>query len=80
MRRGQKVGPRSPNEPVGDWLARLHHGRHPKDHLGNSPLDDVADPVGQGGRVYQTTARELAALTTSLVDLLWPDVPVEASA
>ena len=40
-------GPRG--EPLGDWLARLHNGppaqRPPR---ATRPLDDVADPVGQG--------------------------------
>ena len=52
----------------------------PKDHLGASALDDVADPVGQGERVYEQTADELDELTTALVDLLWPRVSAEAPA
>ncbi len=65
-------GHRPEGEALEDWLARLHKDRRPVDHLGQSPLDDVADPVGQGPKVYEATATELAGLTTRLADLLWP--------
>ena len=71
VRRGEEEGPRPEGEALEDWLARLHKARRPIDHLGDSPLDDVADPVGQGPQVYEATAIELAGLTTRLADLLW---------
>ena len=71
VRRGRR-GSRAPGEALEDWLARLHDGAAPLDHLGASPVDDVADPVGQGPHVYERTAAELDDLTTRLVDLLWP--------
>jgi protein-tyrosine phosphatase len=80
VRRGRKAGARTEDEQVPEWLARLVRGRLPKDHLGASALDDVADPVGQGERVYEQTADELDGLTTALVDLLWPRVSAEAPA
>ena len=80
VRRGRKAGARADDERVPDWLARLVRGRMPQDHLGASALDDVADPVGQGERVYEQTADELDELTTALVDLLWPRVSAEAPA
>jgi len=80
VRRGRVAGPRAGREPVDDWVARLARGRLPKDHLGASPVDDVADPIGQGERVYEQTADELDALTTALVDLLWPGWSAEATA
>ncbi len=72
VRRGSDEGPRAEGELLEDWLARLHKGRRPLDHLGASPLDDVADPVGQGAAVYEATARELEELTTRMADLVWP--------
>jgi protein-tyrosine phosphatase len=75
VRRGEDEGSRPEGEALEDWLMRLHKGRRPLDHLGASPDDDVADPVGQGAKVYELTATELAGLTTRLVDLLWPPNP-----
>ncbi len=72
VRRGEDEGPRAEGDALEDWMARLHKGRRPLDHLGASPDDDVADPVGQGARVYELTAIELEDLTTRLADLLWP--------
>ncbi len=72
VRRGEDEGPRPEGEALEDWLARLHKARRPIDHLGDSPVDDVADPVGQGPQVYAATATELADLITRMADLLWP--------
>jgi protein-tyrosine phosphatase len=80
VRRGRVAGPRGAGESVADWVARLARGRLPKDHLGASTVDDVADPVGQGGRVYEQTADELDGLTAALVDLLWPEATASVTA
>ncbi len=72
VRRGEAEGPRAGGEPLSDWLARLHKRRRPLDHLGESDLDDVADPVGQGPAVYQATAAELDDLVGRAVELIWP--------
>jgi protein-tyrosine phosphatase len=80
VRRGSDIGPRSVDESLESWLARVHEGRRPTDQLGESPDDDVADPVGQGPAVYERTARELDDLITRLVDLLWHHVRSAAPA
>jgi len=80
VRRGTDVGPRPADEPLEAWLARVHQGRRPTGQLGESPDDDVADPVGQGPAVYERTARELDDLITRLVDLLWQHVRSTAPA
>ena len=74
VRRGQGIGPRAQDEPLDDWLARVHLGRRPTEQLGESLADDVADPVGQAPAIYERTARELDDLTSQLVDLLWDPV------
>lgn len=79
VRRGEEAGPRASGEALGPWLTGLHAARSPRDHLGASLVDDVADPVGQGPRVYEITADELDDLTSRLVDLLWQEVSSEAS-
>jgi len=80
VRLGSEQGPRAAGEGLEAWLGRLHRGRDPRQHLGASALDDVADPVGQGSRVYEQTADELADLTRALADLLWPGVRADVSA
>jgi hypothetical protein len=52
VRRGEELGSRPPVESPGAWLARAHEGRDRPDMLGDSLLDDVADPYGglRGGR------------------------------
>ena len=78
VRRGGEVGARGGDEAVGDWLARLHAGRTPSAQLGSSPLDDVADPIGQGPDVYARTAADLDVLVGRLADLLWEPAPTAA--
>ena len=80
VRRGSEVGARAGDEPLDAWLDRVHEGRLPTQQLGSSPVDDVADPVGQGPPVYERTAVELDDLTTRLADLLWQQVPSTAPA
>jgi len=71
LRRGHQVGPRSPAEPLGDWLARAAGDRDRRDLLGSSPADDVADPAGGPLRGYQATADLLDQLTRDLVEQCW---------
>lgn len=75
VRLGSERGPRGEAETVAEWLARMHEGRTPMAHLGSSPHDDVADPIGQRMAVYERTADELAELVDGLVDLLWRNAP-----
>ncbi len=72
LRRADQVGARQAGEPPGDWLARLHVGRSPTQHLGDSPDDDIADPVGSPLRVYKRTARDLDALVEAFVERTFP--------
>lgn len=70
VRRGRSHGGRRPDEPLGDWLRRVHQGRTTAALLGEHPDDDVADPIGQPDHAYETTARELERLVDELVDLV----------
>jgi protein-tyrosine-phosphatase len=70
VRRGERVGPRSPDQPLGEWLAAVHDGRRTADLLGASPDDDVADPIGRPQAAYDATASELEELVTRLANLL----------
>jgi protein-tyrosine phosphatase len=72
VRRGEQVGPRHADESLDEWLARVGEGRDMNHLLGDSPDDDVADPVGKSYRTYKKTAKELDDLVTRLVGLVWP--------
>ena len=71
LRRGHQAGPRSPGEPLGDWLTRAAGDRGRRDLLGSSPADDVADPAGGPLRGYEATAGLLDQLTRDLVAQRW---------
>jgi protein-tyrosine-phosphatase len=70
VRLGEERGGRATGEALEQWLARLHEGRRRNDLLGDSPEDDVADPIGGPRRSYQRTAEELDDLTARLAGLL----------
>ena len=71
LRRGMETGPRRAAEPVADWLARVHEGRERLALLGDSPADDVADPMGGPPKAYANTAALLNELTGRLAGLCW---------
>ena len=70
--RGEKAGPRQPEEDVPAWLARVHAGRVRAELMGSSPEDDVADPIGRPRPAYDRMVGELDDLVERLVTLLWP--------
>ena len=72
VRRGAELGPRPQVESPGAWLARAHEGRDRPDLLGDSPLDDVADPYGGPSSAYKAAVTEIEDLVDRLVSLLWP--------
>jgi protein-tyrosine-phosphatase len=69
VRRGERTGPRRPDETVFDWLARVAAGRHSADLMGEDD-DDIPDPVGRSRAHYEATARELDGLFRRLVALM----------
>jgi protein-tyrosine phosphatase len=71
VRRAQQTGPRMPGELLAEWLARLHKGRQRTALLGDSPSDDVADPIGGPSRGYVATAALLDGLLARLVKFGW---------
>jgi protein-tyrosine phosphatase len=71
VRRGEEIGPAKPGEPLADWLDRVHKGRDRAALLGDSPVDDVADPMGGAPRAYADTAALLHELTGRLAGLCW---------
>jgi protein-tyrosine phosphatase len=71
IRRGERIGPRPPGEPLSRWLSRAQAGRERAALLGDSAEDDVADPAGGRFRAYADTARLLDSLVTRLAELGW---------
>jgi protein-tyrosine phosphatase len=72
VRRGAAAGPRRTDEPMAAWLGRLGEGREPRQLLGSSPDDDVADPIGRRFKVFKQMATELDALVPAAADLAFP--------
>src|ERR1017187_3346839 len=72
VRRGAELGSRQPGESPGTWLARAHEGRDRPDMLGDSLLDDVADPYGGPSSAYEAAVTEIEDLVDRLIYLLWP--------
>jgi hypothetical protein len=72
VRRGQEKGQRRSDEALGEWLARLHEGRRHTDLVGDSPHDDIADPMGGSSDDYRRMLEDVSALTQSLSQLAWP--------
>lgn len=75
VRRGADIGPRRPGETLAGWLARAHEGRSRMALLGDSPADDIADPMGGAPGEYAQTAAELQVLSRRLADLGWGAAP-----
>ena len=72
VRRGEAQGPVAEGQSVGAWLAAAHDGRRRAEAVGDSPEDDVADPIGGPDALYEATAVELDHLATRLAALLGP--------
>lgn len=68
VRRGEDVGPRRVDETLYTWLGRAGSGRRPNDLVGDSELDDIADPIGKSRAFYEQTAEELDELLRRFVD------------
>lgn len=70
VRRGDRTGPWATGQPLEEWLSKVAGARTRSDMLGESSVDDVADPIGGSAAMYEATAAELSELTDSLADLL----------
>jgi protein-tyrosine phosphatase len=73
VRRGLEMGPRASGEDLGAWLGRLHEGRLRADLMGDSPADDVTDPMDGTPDDYRRMLTDVSALTQKLRNLAWPN-------
>ena len=72
VRRGQDVGPLPAGQPLDEWLHKAAAGRTTADMLGESPLDDVSDPVANPELIsFDEAATEISGLVDRLVRLVW---------
>lgn len=71
VRLGRDVGPRRPDEPVREWVARVGAVRPDRVAMGLAS-DEIADPVGEPLPVFRETARRLDAELRSVAELLVP--------
>ena len=71
VRRGTERGPRNPGEPLVEWLERINAGRRHLDMIGDSPQDDIPDPMGGSSEDFRQMLTEVEALTRSLYALVW---------
>ena len=72
VRRAIDVGPRTPGQPLDEWLAKCHAGRSHAELLGDSHEDDVADPIGMAKGAYARTAGLVLELVDRLAELAFP--------
>jgi protein-tyrosine phosphatase len=79
VRRGVHTGPRSAAEGLGVWLTRLHEGRRRTDLMGESPDDDIADPIGGTPDDYRKMLTDVSRLTETLHDLAWSTATLRAA-
>ena len=71
VRRGERTGPRIPGESIAGWLARVHEGRQKAALVGNSPADDIADPMGSPQPAYDVATATIERAVSRLVQLCW---------
>lgn len=70
VRRGVGTGGPGPDLSIREWAQGLSAGRRHEDLLGESVLDDIADPIGGSPADFERTAATIAELTTRLATLL----------
>ena len=75
VRRGEASRRRAAGQPLDDWLNLVGADRTTNEMLGESPADDVADPIGQSISRYRACADELDDMLARLADLAFPGVP-----
>ena len=72
VRRGGEVGHRLPVQTLTEWMEQIGTERRHADLLGESPLDDIADPMGGTSTDYRRMLMEVATLTRALHSMAWP--------
>jgi protein-tyrosine-phosphatase len=72
VRRAEGVGARAPEMPLTTWLTHVAGIRNRSELLGESPVDDVRDPVTEPMETtFEAAAAEIEGLINKLVNLIW---------
>ncbi len=71
VRRADDAGPRSGGVAFEEWVSSLHRGRQHVDLIGESPSDDIDDPMGGPPEAYREMLSEVAPLVDALHALVW---------
>jgi protein-tyrosine phosphatase len=71
VRRGRDVGGPSFDEPLAEWLRRVHGGRRHLDLVGDSRSDDIPDPIGGPPEGYRQMLIDVKRLTDELHSIVW---------
>ena len=72
VRRSETLPPWFPGRPFVIWLASIHDGRQRDGLQGDSPEDDIADPIGGSPADFVATARLLRDLCGKVADRVAP--------
>lgn len=72
VRLGRQAGPRKPGQMLAEWLGEAGAGRRHADLIGESPRDDIPDPMGGTPEEFRNLVKDLAMLTRDLHELVWP--------
>ena len=72
-RRGGELGPRRTDQGFRSWIDLVHGDRTRQALANRSHADDIEDPYGRPLAEYRARSAELAALTSQLASLLWPE-------
>lgn len=68
--RRASADPAVPGEPLAEWTARLTANRRMQDLLGESSLDDIADPYGRSDTMFREVAADIDRLSALAARLL----------
>jgi protein-tyrosine phosphatase len=79
VRRGTRIGPRQTGQTLSDWLAAVGAQRSRSDLLGDSVLDDIADPVAGSTSLVRIVAREIRSSVRALIELISPTAGEEGT-
>ena len=70
VRRAQAAGGPTKGLPVWQWSVGLTADRQFADLLGDSPLDDIEDPLGRPAEFFREIAGQIAELTSALAVII----------
>jgi protein-tyrosine phosphatase len=71
VRRAEATGPRPADVALEEWISVVNGGRRHLHLVGESPEDDVLDPMGGPPEGYRSMLEEVTSLTDALYESIW---------